>query len=213
LIPATPPLISGSLSTSQYLSAIGGRAQESIEEANRARQLDPLSVAIGWAQADAYSYDRQFEKANELFQKLIADNPTSGGPHWEFAYSEWDQRKYPQTIQEFATAGQLLGDKNMAEFAAALDSGFHSGGWPGALRKGIEVSLVQRRAKNGRSSAYLIAVLYADLGDKDRAFEWLNAAYQEHDYFARALRVNPLFDSLRSDPRYAELLRKIGFPQ
>ncbi|MEP6602274.1 MAG: protein kinase [Nitrospirota bacterium] len=197
----------------QYLADIGGRAQESIEEANRARQLDPLSVAVGWAQADAYSYDRQFEKANELFKKLIADNPTSGGPHWEFAYSNWGQHKYPQTIHEFATAGQLLGDKNMAEFAAALDAGFHSGGWPGALRKGIEVSLAQRKAKNDYVSPYLIAKLYADLGDKDRAFEWLNTAYQEHDPFLRSLKTDLLFDSLRSDPRYAAQVRKIGFPQ
>jgi tetratricopeptide (TPR) repeat protein len=198
---------------SQYLSAIGGRAQESIEEANRARQLDPLSAAIGWAQADAYSYDRQFEKANELFQKLIADNPTSGGAHWEFAYLEWNQRGYAQTIQEFATTGKLLGDKNKADFAAALDAGFHSGGWPGALRKGIEVSLAQRKARKGYVSPYLIASLYADLGDKDHAFEWLNTTYQEHDSFLRALRIDPLFDSLRSDARYAELVRKIGFPQ
>jgi serine/threonine protein kinase/Tfp pilus assembly protein PilF len=198
---------------SQYLSSIGGRARESIEEGNRARQLDPLSIAVGWSQADAYSYDRQYEKSNELFQKLIADNPSAGGPHWEFAYSEWAQHKYPQTIQEFATAGQLLGNKNMSEFAAALDDGFHSGAWPGALRKGIEVSLVQRKAKNGHMSPYLVAQLYGDLGDRDHAFEWLNIAYQEHDPFLRSLRVDAVIDALRSDPRYAELVRKIGFPQ
>ncbi len=197
---------------SQHLSSIGGRVQEAIEEANRARQLDPLSAAVGWAQADAYSYDHQFEKANELYQKLIADNPTSGGAHWEFAYAEWDQRKYPQTIHEFATAGQLLGNKNMTDFAAALDAGFHSGGWPGALRKGIELSLAQRKAKNGYVPPYLIAALYADLGDKDHAFEWLSIAYKEHDYYLRSLRIDPLFDPLHSDPRYAELIRKIGFP-
>jgi hypothetical protein len=90
--------------------------------------------------------------------------------HWEFAHSEWDQRRYPQTIQEFANTGQLLGDKNKADFAAALDAGFHSGGWPGALRKGIEVSLAQRKARNGYVSPYLIASLDADLGDKDHGF-------------------------------------------
>ena len=52
-----------------------------------------------------------------------------------------------------------------------------------------------------------------DLGDKDHAFEWLNTAYQEHDVWLIALRTDPRFDSLRSDPRYAELVRKIGFPQ
>jgi len=197
---------------SQHLSCIGGRAQESIEEGNRARQLDPLSLAVGWSQADAYSYDGQFERANELFEKLIADNPTAGGPHWEYATSNWAQHKYPQTVHEYAVAGQLLGNKDMAEFAVALDAGFHSGGWPGALRKGIEASLAQRKAKNGYVSPYLIANLYADLGDKDHAFEWLDTAYKEHDPFMRALRVDPTFKSLRSDPRYGELGWKIGFP-
>jgi hypothetical protein len=62
-------------------------------------------------------------------------------------------------------------------------------------------------------SAYQIAELYGDLGDKDHAFELLNAAYREHDPFLHALRIDPMFESLRSDPRYAELVRKIGFPQ
>jgi Tfp pilus assembly protein FimV len=73
---------------------------------------------------------------------------------------------------------------------------------------------LQRKAKNGPAvSPYLIAELYADLGDKDHAIEWLNIAYQEHDPSLRALRVDFLMDALRSDPRYSELVRKIGFPQ
>jgi hypothetical protein len=55
--------------------------------------------------------------------------------------------------------------------------------------------------------------LYADLGDKDHAFEWLNTAYQEHDIALIGLRTDFRMDSLRSDPRYAELVGKIGFPQ
>ena len=69
-------------------------------------------------------------------------------PWGPFGYSVWAQHKYPQTIQEFAIAGQLLGDKIMSEFAAALDAGFRSGAWSGAFRKGIEVSLLQRKAEN-----------------------------------------------------------------
>ena len=55
--------------------------------------------------------------------------------------------------------------------------------------------------------------LYADIGDKDHAFEWLNTCYQEHDEDLLALRTDFAFDSLHSDPRYADLVRKIGFPQ
>jgi serine/threonine protein kinase len=196
----------------QNLAYIGGRAQESIDEANRARQLDPLSPIIGFAQGEVYSHDHQFDKAIELYKKVIADNPTFGEAHDGLARAYWGEHKYPEAIQEWKTAGQLAGDKNGVEYAAALDAGFGSGGWPGALRHGIEVLLAQRKAKTGFVAPYSIAELYADLGDKDHAFEWLNTAYREHIPL-NDLRTDFPFDSLRSDPRYAELVRKIGFPQ
>jgi hypothetical protein len=81
------------------------------------------------------------------------------------------------------------------------------------LRKAIEVSLAQRKSSTEYAFPYSIAQFYADLGDKDHAFEWLNTAYQEHDVNLVTLRVDYTMDSLRSDPRYAELVRRIGFPQ
>ena len=198
---------------SQYLSMIGGRAQEAIDEGNRARQLDPLSLAVGWSQADAYSFARQYEKADELLRKLIADNPSAVVPHAEFALSNWYQRKYPQAMQEYATYAQLGGDTNLAQFTTAFDKGYRSGGLPAAAHKGIDVLLAQHKAKTSYNLAFQIADLYAILGDKDQAFAWLNTAREEHDYYLRSLRVDPNFDSLHSDPRYAELVRKMGFPQ
>ena len=62
-------------------------------------------------------------------------------------------------------------------------------------------------------SAYLIASLYADLGEKDQAFQWLNTAYYERDRLMLGLKADFPLDSLRSDPRFAELVRKVGLPQ
>ena len=84
-------------------------------------------------------------------------------------------------------------------------------GWNGALRKGIEARQAQR--KTGYSSAYDIAGLYAELGDKDQAFRWLNTAYQERDWWLVGLKTDFLLDPIRSDPRFAELVRKVGLPQ
>jgi len=106
----------------------------------------------------------------------------------------------------------LSGDKNDAELAAARDAGFRSGGWPESQRRAIEVLLAQRKDKAEYVSPYTIAEVYADLGDKDHAFEWLNTSYQEHDPWLYAIRTDFTMDSLRSDPRYADLLRKIGLP-
>jgi len=196
----------------QALSYIGGRAQEAIEEGNRAHQLDPLSPIIGYAQGDSYHYSHQFDKAIEMYSKVIADTPNFGIAHQGLAFSYWAEHKYPQAIQEFKSGAQLTGNKNDAEYADALDAGFRSGGWPGALRKGIEVLLALRKARTGYVFPVQIAELYSDLGDKEHAFQWLDTAYQEHDTSLTSLRTDFTFDSLRSDPRYAELVRKIGFP-
>jgi hypothetical protein len=118
---------------------------------------------------------------------------------------------YPQVIEEWKVYGQLSGQTGESAFASALEKGFRSGGWKGALTKGIEARETQR--KTGYASAYQIAILYADLGDKNEAFRWLNTAYQERDTYLYGLRTEFLLDPLRSDPRFAELVRKVGLPQ
>jgi hypothetical protein len=84
--------------------------------------------------------------------------------------------------------------------SADLAAGFHSGGWPGALHKAIEVSLAQRKSTAEYASLYAIAHFYADLGDKDHAFEWLNTAYQEQRHIAGQPpdRLHDGFPALRS---------------
>ncbi len=198
---------------SEGLCFIGGRAPEAIEEANRAHQLDPLSPIISAQVAQAYVYDHQFDKAIEISKKVIADNPSFGRGHSEMATAYWGAHQYAEAIEEWKTGSQFEGDKNYREFATAVDAGFHAGGWPAARRKAIETYLAQRKEKNGYVSPYAIASFYADSGDKDHAFEWLNTAYQEHDEDLITLRTYFAFDALRSDPRYAELVRKVGFPQ
>jgi eukaryotic-like serine/threonine-protein kinase len=195
------------------LARFGGRTQEAIDEANRARQLDPLSPIISVALMEAHIGARQFDKAIEIGRAVSAENPSFGATYIFLGRAYWGERKYSEALREFKTAAQLMGDKNQSEFVVALDTGFHSGGWPGALRKAIEVLLAQRKSKNGYVSPLVIAELYADLGDKDHAFEWLNTAFQERVYGIDGIRTNFTLDSLRSDPRYAELVRKIGLPQ
>ena len=107
--------------------------------------------------------------------------------------------------------GKLSGNQDDLAFASAMEEGFHSAGWAGALNKGIPARLAQRRA--GYASSYEIATLYADLGEKDNAFQWLGIAYAEHDSSLFGLKTDFLLDPLRSDPRFDELMRKVGLPQ
>jgi hypothetical protein len=118
---------------------------------------------------------------------------------------------YPRVVEEYKLMGQPDGNPKDVEFASALEQGFHAGGWKGALTKGSEVRQAQRKASY--FSAYEIAVLYAGLGEKDEAFRWLSAAYEERDYQMEGLRTDLRLDSVRSDPRFAELVHKVGLPQ
>jgi hypothetical protein len=112
---------------------------------------------------------------------------------------------YPQAIEEMKVQDQLS-DGRVSDFTSALELGFRSGGRKGAYTKGIEKMKEEQ-------NAFGLAFLYSELGDKDQAFHWLNAAYQEHEPNLVTLKTNPSFDSMRSDRRFAELVRKVGLPQ
>jgi predicted Zn-dependent protease len=195
----------------QDLAAIGGREQEAVSEAYRAHQLDPLSPIIMFAGGAIRNGARQFDQAIEICKKLANENPTFAQTHLCLAEGYWGKRMYPQVIEEFRALGQLSGDRDTSDFATALDEGFRLGGWKGALTKAIEVRKEQR--KTGYSPAYEIAKLYADLGQKEGAFQWLGMAYQERDAGLEFLKTDFLLDPIRSDPRFAELVRKVGLPQ
>jgi tetratricopeptide (TPR) repeat protein len=192
------------------ISMIGGREQEALAEINRAHQLDPLSPNISAAVGLIHISARHYDEAIAACKEAANENPTFSLPHLCLAQAYWGKRMYPQVIEEFKVYGQLSGDRNESEFASALEQGFRSAGWKGALSKGIEARLVKR--KGGYFSAYRIAVLYADLGERDQAFRWLNTAYQERDVGLVALKTDFLLDPIRSDPRFAELVRKVGLP-
>ena len=193
------------------LGFIGGREQEAIAEANRAHELDPLSPIITAVLGNIHVYARQYDEGIALYHKVANENPTFAIVHYWIAYSYWAKRMYPQAIEEWKAYGQLSGDRNESDFASAMEQGFRSGGRKGALTKAIEARLAQR--KNGYYSEFRIAELYADLGDEDQAFRWLNTAYQERDRGLLRLKTDVLLDPIRSDPRFAELARKVGLPQ
>ncbi len=185
-----------------------GREQESIAEINRAHQLDPASLVISAEVGRMYIAARKFNDAIPIDQKVADENPTFSRAHFFLAMAYWGKGMYPQVVEEFKIYGKLSGDRNIADFAAALDQGFHATGWTGALKKGIAV--LQSQRKTGYTSAYTIGALYAGLGEKDQAFQWLNTAYQERDSQMEGLKTDFLLDPLHGDPRFGELVRKVG---
>lgn len=194
------------------IGAIGGREQEAIAEINRAHQLDPLSLQISTELGSIHYSARQYDVMIASCKKVTDENPTFARAHQCLATAYRQKRMYPQFIEELKIFCQLLDDPHCSESSLALERGFRSGGWKGAFMNGIETAKAQYKA-GGRWTAYGIADLYAQLGDKEQAFQWLNTAYQQHDSGLTGLKTTPSFDLIRSDPRFAELVRKVGLPQ
>jgi serine/threonine protein kinase/tetratricopeptide (TPR) repeat protein len=193
------------------IGIIGGREQEALAEINRAHRLDPLSPVFSTYVGIVQVFARRYDEAITTCKKVADEDPTFALSHYCLAQAYWGKRTYPQVIEEWKAYGKIADDRNESEFASALAQGFRSAGWKGALTKGIGIR--QAQGKAGYSSAATIGALYADLGDKDQAFQWLNTAYQERDYWLVGLRTNFLFDPIRSDPRFVEMVHRVGLPR
>src|SRR5580700_4476790 len=193
------------------IGQIGGREREAFAEADLAHELDPLSPVITRVVGGVRVSAGKFDEAIAICRKLANENPTFAIAHDCLAQAYWGKLMYPQVIEERKIFGGLSGYPVDVDFAAAMEQGFRSSGWKGALTKAIAFRQAQR--KTGYFSAFEIAELYAGLGDKTQTFHWLNTAYQEHDWLLITLNTNPELGPLRSDPRFAELVRKVGLPQ
>jgi tetratricopeptide (TPR) repeat protein len=193
------------------ISIVGGMEPVALAEINRAHELDPLRRDISVWVGSVYTYARRFDEAIVACKKVANDNPSFADAHDCLASAYWGKKMYPQVIEEYKIEDQLSHD----DFASALVQGFGSGGWPGALRKCTETLLAKRKSQPSSSygTAYQIAQCYADLGDKDQAFQWLDTALQEHDENLTGLQTDFVFDPIRSDPRFAELVRIVGLPR
>lgn len=192
------------------IGMIGGRDALAIAEAQRAHQLDPLTPSTGFQLGFVHLWTHQYDDAITECKKVSADDATFALAHLCLAQAYWGKRNYSQVIDEWKTYGQLSGDQEESQFASALEQGFHSEGWKGALAKGIQAREAQRNS--GYWSAYTIGSLYADFGDKNKAFEWLETAYQERDANLLGLKTDFLLDPLHGDARFVDLAKKVGLP-
>ena len=199
----------------EELGLLGGREQEALAEINRAHQLDPLSPAISVVLGNVYIDARRFDDAVGVCKKVTDENPTFAGAHYCLAIAYWGKKVYPRVLEEWKTYDQLSDDRDDSEITSAMEQEFRSSGWKGAVGKSIEILKAQRRRHpaSAYGSAYRIAEAYAELGDTDKAFLWLNTAFQERDEGLVALKTDFVLEPIRSDPRFAELVRKVGLPE
>ena len=185
------------------------RFDEAQAEFRRAEQIDPLSLYTNLTAGAASYYSGQYDKAAAQYRKVIEMDPSFWLAHRWLGKTYERLGKYDEAIREYQTVVSLHGG-NMAQ-APALACVYAEAGRKTEARQVLADIL--RAAKQKYVSPHSLAMIYATLGDNDQAFAWLAKDLQEHDDNLVFLRVEERFQSLRSDPRFADLVKQVGIPQ
>ena len=182
------------------------RIDEGIAEINRAEELDPLSLSISSSRGFVLLNARRYEEAIEQQRRVIAIDPNQYQAHWFLALTYLANRQIDRAI---ATSEKAVAISNHAP--AALGVLGMAYGAAGRKREANQVAneLLQLQ-KQRYVSPMAFVYVYTGLGDKDRAFAWLEKAYEERSNHIAFFKVSPTVDPLRSDARFADLLRRIG---
>jgi tetratricopeptide (TPR) repeat protein len=193
---------------SHYLAVVG-RDTDAMKEIRRARELDPFSVSINSFLVLTFYYSRQYDPALEAAKEMAEIDPAF------HAASEGLQGNvlaakglYGDAVTHWNKALVLSGQ---AEEATKLKHAFALGGYRGYLD--TQLKALKANSQREYVGPLDFAELYIRLSDKDSAFDWLERAYKEHSSWLNFVNTDPLYDPLRSDPRFAELVRKVGLPQ
>jgi serine/threonine-protein kinase len=187
--------------------ALMGRHNESRAALKRAEQLDPLSLSISWSRGLSFYLARQYDAAIEQLGRTLEMDPNLGVAHMILGACYLEQKMYKQAIAEEQKA-RLVDDS--PTILAALGIFYAVSGNKGEAEKVLAQLKELRRLSKGRFvPSAETAIIYAALGKKDEAFEWLDRAYEDRSERLSWLKVDPEIDSLRSDPRFAELMRRM----
>ncbi len=184
------------------------RPTESITEIKRAQGLDPLSLIINSVAGRIFYYARQYDQVIEECRKVLELDPNFWVAHLFLGKAYAQKGMYDQAIAEFQKARDFSGGST--EAISMIGYVYAVSGKRGEAQRVLDE--LKALSKQRYVASHRIAMVYGGLGQKDQAFEWLEKAYARRDVLVPFLKVVPEFDSLRSDPRFADLLRRVGLP-
>lgn len=184
-----------------------GRSEEAMALANKALQLDSISPFVNGNLASILYFTHQPDRLLEQANKMLEMDPNSNVAHAWLGRAYMQKRLYDQAIPEL----QQFVDPQSGDGLTQLGYSYAMAGRKSeALKTLAELEAVAQRRY---SSPVRIACIYVGLGDKERAFEWLEKGFTGRSDHLTQLKMDPMFDSLRADPRFADLLRRVGFTQ
>jgi TolB-like protein/Flp pilus assembly protein TadD len=189
---------------SNYLAAMG-RLEDAISEAEQARQLDPVSPAAQSNVASILWYSHQYQRSIDQAKKVLELNPEYSRAYEDLGRGYEQAGDVDAAIETYQKALQL---EDSYATRASLAFAYTVAGKRGEATKILKE--LQQVAKTSFVPAYSFALICTGLGKKDEAFEWLDKAYEERSSSLPFLKVNPRLNSLRSDPRFEKLMRRVG---
>jgi TolB-like protein/cytochrome c-type biogenesis protein CcmH/NrfG len=178
-----------------------GDLANAVQLLRQAVAKDPLDGETYILLGETYYYAGRFVEAEESYRKALDLIPARAGLHSALGLVLLAKGEHEQALQEIAR------ETDARERDTSLAFGYQFLGRAAEARS----ALAQLEVERGKSDAYSIAQAYAFRGDRERTFLWLDRAYQQHEYFMH-IKVDPWFSSVRGDPRYKALLRRMNLP-
>ena len=188
-----------------YLSAMG-RNDEALAEIRRAEALDPVSLITNTNEGWILFCARQYDQAINKLQATIEMDPNFANAHYKLALVYEIKGMYKEAVEEHLKSKALSGD--ISENVEKLKAAYATSGSKGYYREEL------RQLKDNSSRGYVLPKYFVltelQLGNTEETLKWLEAAYKERTEPLAYLRVDPRFDSLRSDARFEDLLRRVN---
>ena len=179
--------------------------EEGRRELLRARESDPLDLQINTNLAWLFIQARQYDQAIEQCRRTLELDASYNSAYFALGRAFMYKRMYPEAIAANQKAITIRGESLSGQLGLAQAYAY------AGKRREAEKILNGFDLNTRRKFPYLFAELYVALGENDRAFLYLERAYQVRAFQISSLKLEPLWDPLRSDPRFQELLRRIGF--
>ncbi len=183
-----------------------GQHEAAIRACQRAQELEPLSLFITLSLGWAYYFARQYDRALEQGRKTLDMDPNFGFAYWHRGMVYLQQQKYEEAIAAFRKAINLSG--TTTTFISYLGYAHARLGKHREARQML--AQFESQSKRQYISSYFVAMIHLGLGDLDRAFEWLEKAYEERSGFLAFIKVEPMLDAARGNARFEELVKKMN---
>ena len=185
-----------------------GRHEEALAQIRQAQQLDPFSLIINVVLADTLRTAGQDDLAIEQLRKTLEIEPNFAHAHFHLGLTQLRKGAFTEAVAEFQKASTL--SPNVTDYKGGLGYAYARAGARAKARNLLDE--LKDRSKRRYVSWFYIAAIYSGLDERDQAFACLDRAYDQHEQGLVVMRREPMFDTLVADPRYQDLLRRIGLP-